>query len=395
LQDLRGETVDFSIPKEVSDDLGRFQTFLNAQVVPNLSDWYNKGAVTRDFHLAMGQGGWYGFDYAEGRLTRTDSLKRALVAERLAALSPGIAVAALAHADLGLAGLWLFGSEALQQRYGDASVLGENLICLGNTESGAGSDVANIRMTAERVSDGWALNGTKAYVTNGWISDLAVITAISDPDAQRNNRLSMFLVDLTSEGVRKKKLSKQVWMPSDLTRIQLKGVVVPEDHLIGERGHGLQQVLTVFTHSRVPISALALGTAMGAYELGLAHARKRRIFDQRIVDQQAKAFEIADFYARIEAARLAMFKACWVMDRGEDFRLESSLTKYLSVMIAREVSSWAADLFGAASVMLEHPIHKFPMDAWGASLGEGTQDVQKLIIFREVIKRSQLFPFAT
>jgi alkylation response protein AidB-like acyl-CoA dehydrogenase len=387
--------VDFSIPKEVSDDLGRFQTFLNAQVVPNLSDWYNKGAVTRDFHLAMGQGGWYGFDYAEGRLTRTDSLKRALVAERLAALSPGIAVAALAHADLGLAGLWLFGSEALQQRYGDASVLGENLICLGNTESGAGSDVANIRMTAERVSDGWALNGTKAYVTNGWISDLAVITAISDPDAQRNNRLSMFLVDLTSEGVRKKKLSKQVWMPSDLTRIQLKGVVVPEDHLIGERGHGLQQVLTVFTHSRVPISALALGTAMGAYELGLAHARKRRIFDQRIVDQQTKAFEIADFYARIEAARLAMFKACWVMDRGEDFRLESSLTKYLSVMIAREVSSWAADLFGAASVMLEHPIHKFPMDAWGASLGEGTQDVQKLIIFREVIKRSQLFPFAT
>jgi alkylation response protein AidB-like acyl-CoA dehydrogenase len=105
------------------------------------------------------------------------------------------------------------------------------------------------------------------------------------------------------------------------------------------------------------------------------------------VEFQAKAFEIADFFTRIESARLMLWKACWTKDQGKDFRLESSMAKYLTVILAREVGLWAADLFGAASVILEHPVHKYPMDAWAASLGEGTQDVQKLIIFREIVKK--------
>jgi alkylation response protein AidB-like acyl-CoA dehydrogenase len=242
-------------------------------------------------------------------------------------------------------------------------------------------------MRAEKVDGGWLLNGAKAYVTNGLISDMAVITAVSDPQAQRNTRISMFLVDLSAEGVGRRKLNKQVWIPSDLTRLEFNDVFVPDDHLMGEQGRGLQQVLTVFTHSRVPISALTLATAVGAYEMAIDHAKKREIFGQKIVDFQAKAFEIADFYAKIEAVRLMVWKACWAMDKGEDFRLESSLAKYLAVMVAREVTTWAADLFGAASVMFEHPIHKFPLDVWASSLGEGTQDVQKLVIFREVMKR--------
>ncbi|MBW2207584.1 MAG: acyl-CoA dehydrogenase, partial [Deltaproteobacteria bacterium] len=106
-------------------------------------------------------------------------------------------------------------------------------------------------------------------------------------------------------------------------------------------------------------------------------------------DYQAKAFEIADFYAKIEAARLLLHRACWRLDQGDDFRLDSSLAKYFAVKTAREVTQWAADLFGAASVIYEHPIHKFPMDAWASSLGEGTQDVQKLVIFREVMRNTQ------
>jgi alkylation response protein AidB-like acyl-CoA dehydrogenase len=104
------------------------------------------------------------------------------------------------------------------------------------------------------------------------------------------------------------------------------------------------------------------------------------------MDFQAKAFELSDFYARIEAARLMLWKACWKIDQGEDFRQAASLARYLSVEVARQVTAWAADIFGAASVVHEHPIHKYPMDTWGASLGEGTQDVQKLIIFREFMK---------
>jgi alkylation response protein AidB-like acyl-CoA dehydrogenase len=283
--------------------------------------------------------------------------------------------------------LFLFGSAKQKQNHLPSAVRGETLLCLGNTEHKAGSDVANVRMQAENVKGGWALNGTKAYVTNGAISDLALVTAISDPEAARNRRLSMFLVDLSSPGVSRKKLNKQVWIPSDLTRLQFNNVFVPDENLVGQRGRGFQQVLATFTHSRIPMSGLTLGTAVGAFEAGLDRAKKREIFGQKIADFQAKSFEIADFFTRIEAARLLVLKAGWTKDQGKDFRMEASMAKYLTVEIARGVGLWAADLFGAASVMQDHPVHKFPLDAWASSLGEGTQDVQKLIIFREIMKR--------
>jgi alkylation response protein AidB-like acyl-CoA dehydrogenase len=379
--------MDFMLPNHLSKELETFKAFLQEHLVPHLADWYQQGSVPRSFLRALGERSWLGFDLTSDQPVKHSSLKGCLLTEQLSTLSPGVAVAILAHIDLGLNGLWLFGSEELRDIYGPQAARGETLLCLGNTEGEAGSDVANISMRAEKDADGWLLNGTKAYVTNGLMSDFAIITAVSDPQAQRNGRISMFLVDLKQEGVRRKKLNKQGWIPSDLTRLQFTNVRVPENHLLGTRGQGLQQVLAIFTHSRVPISALTLGTAVGAFEKALAHAQQRSIFGQKILDFQAKAFEVADFYAKIEAARLTLWKACWALDQGEEFRLQSSLAKYLAVMVAREVTTWAADLFGAASMILEHPIHKFPMDAWASSLGEGTQDVQKLVIFREVLKQ--------
>jgi len=380
--------MDFSIPLDLSEEVAHFNTFLEEKLVPELSTWYQSGAVPRRFFSAMGGGGWLGFSFQEARLSKLPALRAALLGEQLAMLSPGVAVAILAHVDLGLTGLWLFGSDMIKERYGKAAVRGETLLCLGNTEGAAGSDVANVSMRAEKVDGGWVLNGTKAYVTNGFIGDMSIMTAVSHPKAARSNRLSMFLVDLSAKGVTKNKLNKQVWIPSDLTRVQLTDVFVSDDHLLGDPGRGLQQVLTIFTYSRVPISALTLGTAAGAFRMAVDHSKKRKIFNQKIADHQAKAFEIADHYAKIEAARLTLLRTCWAMDEGRDFRLESSLAKYLTVTVAREVTQWAADLFGAASVIHEHPIHKFPMDAWASSLGEGTQDIQKLDIFREVMKMS-------
>jgi len=379
--------MDFSIPRETLEETRRFRAFLEKHLSPQLSQWYERGAVPRSFFSLVAQQGWFSFSFSEDRVRKGTALREALFAEEMAKISPGVAVAILAHQDLGLAGLWLFGSPLLQKTFGPSAVLGETLLCIGNTESGAGSDSASIAMQARKVDGGWILNGGKAYVTNGFISDYAMLTAVSDPESERSRRISMFLVDLRSEGVSRSKLNKQVWIPSDLTRIQCSNVFVPEDHLVGERGRGLQQVLSIFTHSRVVISALTLGTALGAFELAVEHGKKRTIFGRSILDQQGKAFELADLFSRLEATRLMILKACWAMDQGLDFRLESSLAKYLAVQIARGVTVWAADLFGAASVIREHPIHKFPMDAWASSLGEGTQDVQKLVIFREVMKR--------
>jgi len=288
--------------------------------------------------------------------------------------------------DLGLSALALFGTDAQKQRYGPPAAAGRVLLCVGNSENRAGSDAAGIEMTAEKIDGGWRLNGAKAYTTNGLISDLAVVTAVSDPDEPRSRRLSMFLVDLNRQGITRRKLNKRVWLPSDLTRIEFRNVILPEEGLMGARGRGLAQVLSVFTYSRIPIAGIALGTAQGAFDLALQRARKRRVFGRPITDFQAKAFEFADFYARLEASRLLVYRAAAAMESGGDFRLQASLAKYAAVQIALELTPWAADLFGAASVVENHPIHKFPMDAWAVSLAEGTQDVQKLVIFRELMK---------
>ncbi len=365
----------------------RFRQFLMDEVLPFLSSWNRSGRIPKEFFRQMGNGGWYGFAVRNGRLEKHSVLREAMLAEVLASVSPGVAIAALAHIDLGFMGLFLFGSEDLKKRCGPAVVSGEKLMCLGNTENIAGSDAAGIRMFAEQVPGGWLLDGTKAFVTNGAIADLAVVTAVTDPDAPRKRRISMFLVDLGASGIRRKKLNKAVWIPSDLTRLQFSGVFVPDSHLLGLRGYGLRQILEVFTRSRIPISALTLGTAVGAFELALAHGLKRRAFGERIVDFQAKAFEMADHAARIEAARLMVHKACQTADNGEDFRSDAAMAKYLTVDMARKVTAWSADLFGAVSVIADHPIHKYPLDAWASSLGEGTQDVQKLIIFRELLKK--------
>ena len=378
--------MNFSVPKKYSEEILRFKKFIKSNVTSELPGWYQHRQIPAKFFHEMGKGGWFGIELKKGQLFRGSALREALLAEELAKISPGVAVAVLAQIDLGLMGLLLFGSDRLKKRYGNAAVKGKTLMCLGNTERQAGSDVASIEMRARKVKGGWLLNGTKAYVTNGFISDLAVITAVSDPQASRNKRMSMYLVDLHAEGIKRKKLNKQVWIPSDLTRLQFRDVFVPEDHLLGKQRQGLQQVLTVFTYSRVPIAAMTLGTAVGAFELALEHAKKRKIFGQTITQFQSKSFEAADFYAKIEAARLMLWKACWKMDQNQNFRPESSRAKYLAVEITRSVTTWAADIFGAASVIEEHPIHKFPMDAWASSLGEGTQDVQKLVIFRELLK---------
>ncbi|MDR3556164.1 MAG: acyl-CoA/acyl-ACP dehydrogenase [Syntrophobacteraceae bacterium] len=379
--------MDFRIPAEFEEELGRYKEFISNRLTPHLGGWYAQKEVPRDLFLDLGGQGWLGLEVDGARFRELNPLKDALFMEHLGIISPGTGVAVLAHVSLGAKGIVLFGNDRQKELYLPAAARGQTLVCLGNTESGAGSDVAAVASTATKVDGGWILHGTKAFVTNGVISDLALITAVSDPEADRNSRISMFLVDLASKGITRTKLHKEVWIPSDLTRIKLENVFVPDANLIGNRGRGLQQVLEIFTNSRITIAALTLGTAEGAFRTGVEHAKKRQAFGGKIIDFQAKSFEVADFYSKIEAVRLLLWKTCWEKEHALDFRLSASMAKYLSVEVARAVGQWAADLFGAPSVIYEHPIHKYPMDAWASSLGEGTQDIQKLIIFREFMKR--------
>ena len=182
--------MDFAIPAAISQDLDRLRDFIRIQLVPNLPSWTRKQKMPKTFFHRMGAGGWYGFKVKGGCLVRGSALREAILAEELAKASPGVAIVSLAHVDLGLMGLFLFGSQSLHQAYGASALQGKTVMCLGNTENTAGSDVAGISMSADKVDGGWILNGTKAYVTNGLIADLGVITAVSDPKETRNKRLS-------------------------------------------------------------------------------------------------------------------------------------------------------------------------------------------------------------
>ena len=197
--------MDFSIPNELTEDLERFKEFIKAHIDPQLAAWYQKKEIPRQLFRALGESGWYGLLSKNNHLSKGSALREAMLTETVAKLSPGVAVAILAHIDLGLVGLYLFGSEYLQKEFGVPAVEGKSLMCLGNTEGIAGSDAAGITMTVKKVDGGWLLNGAKAYVTNGNIADLGIVTAVSDPQAFRNQRLSMFLVDLNSKGVSRKK----------------------------------------------------------------------------------------------------------------------------------------------------------------------------------------------
>ena len=379
--------MDFALPEATARRLKSYQRLIEDIVRPGCRQWYRHGALPHDVFADMGAASGLGLTLSGGRLSAVPYLENALMMETLGKVSPGVAIAILAHVDLGAMALIEHASDDLHARYATPVMEGSTVMCLGNTEGHAGSDVAAVATTAEKTAGGWLLTGVKPYVTNGNIADLAVVTAVAHPDQSRSRRLSMFLVDLHATGVSRKKLDKQVWIPSDLTRLRFDRVFVPEDHLIGRPGRGLQQVLSVFTRSRLPISGLTLGTAWGAYELAVSHARKRTAFGRRLIDMEVKGFEMAELYARMEASRLLVWKACWEADTGQSFQLASSTAKFLAVETAREVARWSADVFGAASVMHQHPIHKYPMDVWGASLGEGTQDVQKLIIYRELLNQ--------
>ena len=170
--------MDFAIPQRVTKELEQFADFLRVHLEPQLAAWYKKETIPPDLFQSMGQGGWLGFSQENGHITEKSALRESILMETLAKISPGVAVAVLVQNSLGMAPLFLFGSEKQKQNHLPSAIKGETLLCLGNTEHKAGSDVANVKMQAERVGGGWVLNGTKAYVTNGAISDLALVTAV-------------------------------------------------------------------------------------------------------------------------------------------------------------------------------------------------------------------------
>jgi len=307
--------------------------------------------------------------------------------EELAAVDPSTAAAWQAHSTIGSLPLLLFGSDSQRERWLRPLAEGKALGAFGLTEPGAGSDVRALRTRATRVSDGWVLNGHKTFISNAGTDMSFGVTLLArvGEDTDRRPRFASFVVERGTEGYTEgPKLRGIGWHGLDTRELFFDDVWVGDDHVIGEPGAGLSQFLTALEMGRISVAALSLGTARGALELALEYARQREQFGAKIASFQAIAFKLADMATEIEAARWLTYRAASLRDNGEPFRKEAAMAKLKASRVATAVASEAVQIFGGIGYMLDSPIARFYCDAKVLEIGEGTNEIQHLVIAREL-----------
>jgi alkylation response protein AidB-like acyl-CoA dehydrogenase len=307
--------------------------------------------------------------------------------EALATVDPSVAAAWQAHSTIGSLPLLLFGSDEQRERWLRPLAEGTRLGAFGLTEPSAGSDVRSLRTRAERVSGGWVLTGQKAFISNAGteMSFGVTVLARTGADADGKPRFGSFIVERGAPGYTQgPKLRGIGWKGLDTRDLYFDNVFVPESQVVGEPGGGLGQFLTALEVGRISVAALSLGTAAGALRLALAYAKQREQFGARISSFQAIQFKLADMATEIEAARWLIYYAAALRDAGRPFKKEAAMAKLKASQVATFTVSEAVQIFGGAGYMLESDIARFYCDAKVLEIGEGTNEIQRLVIAREL-----------
>jgi len=297
--------------------------------------------------------------------------------------STGITLAA--HVSLGSTPFYLFGTEEQKQRYLIPLARGEMLWGFGLTEPQAGSDAGGTRTRAELRDGRWIVNGTKAFITNSGttMTGGTTITAVTGTDEKGRPEISNFIVPQETPGfTRSKTYRKMGWRASDTRELSFVDASISEENLLGRRGGGLKQFLTILDGGRISVAALSVGLAMGAYDEALAYAKDRHQFGQSISKFQAIQFKLADMLMEIEHAKLMVLKAAWEKDNGRDYVMTASLAKLYSGEVSRRVVNEAVQIHGGYGFMDEYPVSRMYRDQKINEIGEGTNEVQRLVIAR-------------
>jgi alkylation response protein AidB-like acyl-CoA dehydrogenase len=312
----------------------------------------------------------------------SDTLAYALAVEELARVDSSVAITVAAHISLGTMPIYLFGTEEQRRRRLPDLCSGRRLAAFGLTEPGAGSDAGATRTTAELRDGRWVVNGSKIFITNAGteISACVTITARTGPE-----EISNLVVENGTLGYEiSAPMEKMGWRASDTRELSFRDCAVPGDSLLGPRGAGFRQFLEVLDGGRISVAAMGVGLAQGAYELALAYAREREQFGRKIASFQATQFKLADMATEIEAGRALVYKAAWLKDRGRPFGQEAAMAKLYTGELARRVVNEALQIHGGYGYMEEFPIARFYRDQKVLEIGEGTNEVQRLVIARHL-----------
>ncbi len=311
-----------------------------------------------------------------------DTLSYAIAVEELTRVDSSVAITVAAHTSLGTMPIWLFGSAEQKADWLPPLASGERLAAFGLTEPDAGSDAGATRTSAERDGEGWVVNGSKMFITNAGtdITWGVTITARTGPD-----EISNLVIENGTPGYEvSEPLRKLGWKASDTRALAFTDCHVPAGHLLGERGAGFRQFLEILDGGRISVAAMGLGLAQGAYDLAFAYAQERRQFGQPIAKFQAVAFQLADMAVEIQAGRELVYRAAWLKDRGRPFALEAAMAKLYTGELSNRVVNRALQIHGGYGYTDEFAISRLYRDQKILEIGEGTNEVQRLVIARHL-----------
>ncbi len=359
--------------------------FAEKEILPIRQKLDEKEEFSIELTQKMGELGLFGVtvspDYGGQGL---DYLSYVICVEELARVDACQAATVAAENTLGIGPINWGGTEEQKQKYLPGLCSGKKLWGFGLTEADAGSDAGNSKTKAELKNGQWIINGSKIFITNAANSMTAGVTvqAISG-DKNGRKEISCVIVEQGTPGFTAREMhNKMVWRSSNTAELYFEDVKVPEGNLLGKRGDGFKMMLQTLDHGRLGIAAMGLGGAQGAFEAALKYSQERKAFGKRICDFQVNAFKLADCAVEIEAARTLLYKAAWLKDQGRPFAKEAAMSKLYTSEVMYRVANHAVQLHGGYGLMEEYPVAKFYRDQKLLEIGEGTSEVQRIVISR-------------
>lgn len=361
--------------------------FADEVVAPRARDLDENEEFPHDIVKQMAELGFLGLPYPEKYGgAGLDTLAYAIAVEEIARACGSTAITLAAHVSLGCGPVYGAGNEDQKQRFLVPMASGKVLGAFGLTETGAGSDAAGTATRAEKVNGSWKVNGSKIYITNGSVAKYITFTARTSA-AQGTKGISAFIMDTATPGFRVGKREKKMGLHgSDTVETVFEDCMVPEENVLGDLTGGFKEFMRTLTGGRISIGALALGLAQGAYEHSLRYSKARKQFGQPIANFQAVQFMLADMATQIEAARALVYQAAVLKDRGKDFAKEASMAKLFASEMANWVTDKAIQIHGGMGYCRDVPVERMHRDAKLMEIGEGTSEIQRMVIAREILK---------
>src|SRR5262245_16947276 len=362
--------------------------FAETEIRPHVREWDEQQHFPRELVPKMAALGLLGIQVPEQYGgAGMSGIDYCICIEEVARVDPAVALSLAAHNGLCSSHIALFGTEDQKQRFLTPLARGEKIGAWGLTESTSGSDAAGMRTTAARAGQCWVLNGAKTFTTHGRVGDVMVVMAVTDR-AAASKGISAFIVERDTAGMTPGKKEDKLGMrASDTSEVIFENCRIPADQLLGEEGQGFVNTMQVLDAGRIGIAALSVGLAQGAYEAALAYARERKAFGKTITSFQAIQFKLADAATRIEAARLLTYRAAHLKEQGQRTTLESAMAKMYASEIAVRVAEDCVQIHGGYGFVKDYPAEKYFRDVKLMTIGEGTSEIQRLIIARRLLAR--------